>query len=241
MDNWGFACVCGGPVTELTLLKRDLFGCVYVERRGGDLPPHVYRDTNEARWWIRPVARWLASREASALSSAQGMATVPQLVAWSNGRLTRTWIEGQPMQVARPRDPAYFVDALRVLRSLHRRGIAHNDLAKEPNWLVTEDGNAGIIDFQLARTDPSRGRLFRMQAREDLRHLLKHKRYYCSDSLTSAQRRILDRPSLPARLWRWVVKPVYLGITRGILRWEDREGASDRQFLPKGDTDDKRT
>ena len=145
------------------------------------------------------------------------------------------------MQVARPRDPAYFVDALRVLRSLHRRGIAHNDLAKEPNWLVTADGHAGIIDFQLARTDPARGKLFRMQAREDLRHLLKHKRYYCSDSLTSAQRRILDRPSLPARLWRWVVKPVYLGITRGILRWEDREGASDRQFLPKGDTDDKRT
>ena len=47
-------------------------------------------------------------------------------------------------------DLAYFRQARRLLQQLHRRGIAHNDLAKEANWLVQADGSPGIIDFQLA-------------------------------------------------------------------------------------------
>jgi hypothetical protein len=104
----------------------------------------------------------------------------------------------------------------------------HNDLAKEPNFLVTADGRPAIIDFQLAWFCPRRGRLFRLLAREDLRHLLKHKRTYCPQFLTARERRILASPSWPARIWMKTGKPVYLFVTRRLLGWRDREGAGDR-------------
>jgi RIO-like serine/threonine protein kinase len=111
---------------------------------------------------------------------------------------------------------------------MHRRGVAHNDLAKEPNFLVTADGGPAIVDFQLAMVTKNRGRLFRMLAREDIRHLLKHKRTYCAEALTARERRILENPSWPARLWAATGKPVYLFITRRVMGWQDREGAGDR-------------
>jgi hypothetical protein len=70
--------------------------------------------------------------------------------------------------------------------------------------------------------------MFRILAREDIRHLLKHKRTYCPDRLTRREKAILDNPSLIAKLWMMTGKPIYLFITRKILGWQDREGAGDR-------------
>ena len=113
---------------------------------------------------------------------------------------------------------------------MHRRGIAHCDLAKEPNWLVTPTGAPALVDFQLALIAPRRGRLLRMLAREDLRHLLKHKRTYCPERLTARERAILEHRGITSRLWMATVKPVYWFITRRLLGWADREGAGDRRF-----------
>jgi RIO-like serine/threonine protein kinase len=209
-------------------LKADLFGTVTrIERPGGWA---VERDTRAARWWLRPLARHLAAREARALRMLAGVPGVPTLEAHAQGVLVRSWTAGEPMQRAQPRDPRYFRDALKLLRRLHRRGVAHNDLAKEPNWLVTPQGEPALVDFQLALTSPRRGRLFRTLARDDLRHLLKHKRTYCPARLTRREQQILANPSLPARLWMSTGKKLYLGVTRGLLGWADREGAGDRKF-----------
>lgn len=220
------------PTVE-SLLKRDLFGRVErVRLPGGDAAETlaIRRDTRCARWWTRPIARWLAAREARALANLDGFADVPQLLGWDGHVLLRSWIEGQPMQVARPRDPGYFRLANHLVRQLHRAGVVHNDLAKEPNWLVTPDGRPALIDFQLAWAPRNRSALYRMLGREDLRHALKHKRYYCADELTERERAILARPAPLSRYWMKLGKPVYLFITRRILRWRDREGAGDRRF-----------
>jgi hypothetical protein len=132
------------------------------------------------------------------------------------------------MHIAKPTNPAYFRKAAKLLRRLHQNDIVHNDLAKEPNFLVLEDGSPGLLDFQLAWFAPHRGRLFRLLAYDDLRHLLKHKRSYCPDELTTRELAILSRPSLPSKIWMRTVKPAYMFVTRRILRWSDREGASDR-------------
>lgn len=132
------------------------------------------------------------------------------------------------MHHAKPTDADYFRRALRLLRRLHARDVVHNDLAKEPNLLVAADGRPAFVDFQMAWLAPGRGRLFRLLAYDDLRHLLKHKRTYCAHRLTGRQRRILATPSLPSRLWMRIVKPPYLFVTRRLLGWADREGASDR-------------
>jgi RIO-like serine/threonine protein kinase len=218
-----------GPAQEL---KRDLFGVVY-RMRDPDGRWFVERDTRAARWWVAPLARVLAGREARALErlgrSASPAAAVPQLLAWDGRTLRRSWIEGQPMPVARPRDPAYYREALRLLRRLHAAGLVHNDLAKEPNWLVMPDGRPALVDFQLASAPGRRGRWFKARAWDDLRHLLKHKRSYCPQRLTARQHAVLARRSALAATWARTGKPLYRLVTRGLLGWADREGAGDRR------------
>ncbi|MBX3702603.1 MAG: hypothetical protein KF822_02385 [Steroidobacteraceae bacterium] len=210
------------------LLKSDLFGAVWqAEDHGRTL---VVRDARSARIGLRPLARWLLRREAAALARLDGLAGVPRLVDADRDMLRREWIEGRPMQAARPRHDGYFRAARRLVAAMHRRGVAHCDLAKEPNWLMTPTGGPALVDFQLAWVAPRRGRMFRMLAREDLRHLLKHKRTYCPDRLSARERAILARPGAASRLWMATVKPVYLFVTRRLLGWADREGAGDRRF-----------
>jgi serine/threonine protein kinase len=138
--------------------------------------------------------------------------------------LERSYMHGQPMQQAQPRDRAYFRQAHALLASLHRRGIVHNDLAKEPNWLVRADGTPGLVDFQLAWTRGRRGRLFRLLAREDLRHLLKHKRTYVPEALTARERHILATPATHARIWRQTAKRLYKLVARRLFGYWDNEG-----------------
>ena len=112
------------------------------------------------------------------------------------------------------------------LRKLHRAGFTHNDLAKEQNWLRGLDGRAYLTDFQLAACF-RRGRLFRIAAYEDLRHLLKHKRNYVPDALTATERSPRAQ-ELVASIWMATGKRVYIAITRGLFSFTDREGGGPR-------------
>lgn len=218
-------------------LKSDTFGRVLLVRdaAGGT---RVRRDLTTARPWARWLARLLARREARALALLGDLPGTPALLAADARIVEREWLPGRPMHLARPTDQRYFREALRLLRRLHRAGIAHNDLAKEPNWLVGEDGLPAIVDFQLAMVSRRRGPVFRVLAREDLRHFLKHKRTYRPQALTARERRILDTPAWISRLWMASGKRLYLLVTRRWLGWADREGAGDRD--PAARADDER-
>jgi hypothetical protein len=215
---------------EPRLLKRDAFGSVSCLRDPASAGTAlcVERDTTTAAWWVRWLARRLARREVRALGALARVPGVPRVMAWDGVRLRRTWIAGEPMHRHPPAGPEYFRDALRLLRRLHAAGVLHNDLAKEPNWLVTPEGSPALVDFQLATRPRHRGRLFRALAYDDLRHMLKHKRTYFPARLTSRQGAILRRPSALSALWARTGKPVYRFVTRRILGWSDREGAGDR-------------
>jgi RIO-like serine/threonine protein kinase len=209
-----------------TTLKRDLFGDVTLKK--SDAGTVIVRNTASARWWVRWLARCLLRREAKALAALDGLEGVPALLHVERDKLVRSYISGKPLHRAKTDDIDWFIAASRLLRRIHRAGVSHNDLAKEPNLLVCDDGKPGIIDFQLAWHSPGRGRLFRIAAHEDLRHLLKHKRTYRADCLTRRERDILANPSLLSRAWMGTVKPVYIFVTRKLLGWADREGAGDR-------------
>lgn len=210
-----------GPVEYVQLLKSDVFGRI---RRVGNV---VVREADHARPWARALARHLMRREHRALSRlalGAGIEGIPRVVDLDDLKLTRSWIEGAPMQIAKPRDPSYFRAALRLLRRLHAANVIHNDLAKETNWLVTPDGRPALVDFQLAMTLDKRGALARSLGHDDLRHLLKHKRTYCPQSLTPVEQRLLLRRSWLRDTWFATGKPVYRFVTRRLLHWEDNEG-----------------
>jgi len=213
-------------MADYELLKKDLFGEIRLHGHGD--ARRIVRDASVASPGARWIARWLLRREARVLAALDGLDGVAAIVSLAPARLEREYIEGQPLHRARPTEPAYFRDAANLLRRLHRAGVVHNDLAKEPNLLVRPDGSAAFVDFQLALHAPQRGRIFRLLAWDDIRHLLKHKRCYCPWALTRRERRILDTRSLPSKFFRRWIKPVYLFVTRRILGWADREGAGDR-------------
>lgn len=208
---------------EVAALKADSFGRIALMRDGSGL--FVRRDLRHVPWWLRLPAWWLARREALALRKVDGLAATPQLLRWDGRRLDRSYMAGDAMYQRPPHgDRGYFRQARRLLQQLHRRGLAHNDLAKEANWLVLTDGTPAIIDFQLATRGDPHARWMRLLAREDLRHLLKHKRTYCRDALTPVERRVLKRHSWVRELWFATGKPVYRFVTRRLLKWEDNEG-----------------
>jgi aminoglycoside phosphotransferase (APT) family kinase protein len=209
--------------TQVQTLKADSFGQITLMR--GEAGLFVRRDLSQVPMWLRFPAWCLARRETRGLMQVKGTDAVPQLLAWDGRRLDRSYLEGVAMYQRPPSgDVNYFRLARRRLHALHRQGLAHNDLAKEANWLVLADGTPGIIDFQLAICGPPRSPWLRLLAREDLRHLLKHKRTYCPDAITPIERRLLKRHSWVRNLWFSTGKPIYRFMTRKVLKWEDNEG-----------------
>ena len=217
--------------TEGVLLKRDVFSTVERGRFRGDSGEvdAVLRRLDQVPWWSYIPARHLFARERRALELANGLHVGPELLWAGRQVLVRGFINGVALHLAKPfGDAAYFRSAKEALRKLHRAGICHNDLAKEQNWLRGADGRAYLTDFQLAACFRTRGRLFRIAAYEDLRHLLKHKRSYAPDALTPKERKILARKSLVANVWLATGKKVYRAITRGLFNFTDREGGGRR-------------
>ena len=207
-------------------LKRDLFGTIRYDAHYDC----IVRETADSPAWAGPLARYLARREARTLQQLAGLSACPQLIEHANDRVIRSFLPGQVLYAAQFDARQYFRDALRQLRRIHARRIAHNDLAKEANWICMPDNRAGIVDFQIALRFTRRNKLFRTLAREDLRHLLKHKRHYAAELLTQRQLTILARPLWPARVWRVCCKPIYRFITRRILGWPERNSAIERSI-----------
>lgn len=207
---------------QTDLLKADAFG--RIERCRAGARRWIRRDTRAAHRGLRWFARRAAAREARMIAALDGIDGLPQLIAWDGHVLDRSYLDGEPMQRARPGDPAYFRAAHRLLKRMRARGVVHNDLAKEPNWLVRADGTPAVVDFQIAWRFARRGGLFRLLAREDLRHLLKHKRTYCAHALTPSERRVLARRSWIARAWKATGKRAYKFVARRLFGYWDNEG-----------------
>lgn len=224
------------------VLKCDAFGRVELLASGGER--FVRRIACGGRIpGSRLVARVLAGRERRALQALAGLDAVPGLVVddllsgvrdadglapRAGDVLIRTWIEGAPLHRAE-RLPADFFDLLDALvAEVHARGVCHNDLHKEQNIVVDESGRPALIDFQLASVHAGDSFVRRARIRDDLRHLMKHRRRYTRDGRGPVEvgdggsgRGIRRSPA--ALVWRRLAKPVYVWITRGILRTRDGE------------------
>ncbi|NRA99148.1 MAG: phosphotransferase [Rhodobacteraceae bacterium] len=179
-------------------------------------------------WWSRWLAWRLARREITGLEAVQGIKGTPVLYEVNADGILRDWTAGTPLHLAKPSDRAWYDDAARLLRDMRRRGVTHNDLNKPQNWLMTPDGRAAVIDFQLARVSPRKGKLYRIRAYEDLRHLQKQKRRFAPDLLTPKGWQMVEQRSIPSQIWAATGKQVYNFITRRLLNWSDGEGTASR-------------
>jgi hypothetical protein len=93
---------------------------------------------------------------------------------------------------------------------------------------MAPDGTAAVIDFQLASIHRRKGKVYRIMAYEDLRHLVRQKERYAQELLTPSELQMLQRKSLPTRIWMATGKRAYNIITRGLFNWSDSEGTGNR-------------
>lgn len=134
-----------------------------------------------------------------------GIKGIPQCYGFFQNRcLVLEFIEGQTLRRQQPEDPDRFYQSLfNIIQQLHQRGIAHADLKKKDNILVTAEGEPCLVDFGAAVVmrkgfRPVNTYLFHLAKRFDLNAWIKHKykRRYENVSAEDApylQRTLIER------------------------------------------------
>lgn len=113
------------------------------------------------------------------LSDFDGAPSCYGLVA--NTYLALEFAEGHPIRNQRPADEqSYFKKLFELIQQLHHLGVAHMDLKKKDNLLVTSKDRPCLIDFGVAVIKkpgfhPLNAFLFKLAKRFDYNAWIKHK------------------------------------------------------------------
>lgn len=164
--------------------------------------------------WLR---RAMLRREHAAYRRLDGVPGVPRCLGMeADGSLLLEYVESEPFRetVAALRDrERFFSELLRSILAVHAAGVAHADLKRRGNILISPDGSPVLLDFGSAVLRSARGGwlngwLFRQVCQMDLNAWvkLKYRRRY---DLIAAEDRTYYRPTgietlarSVRRLWR---------------------------------------
>lgn len=96
--------------------------------------------------WIN---RWMLRREYNTYRRLDGVAGIPHCFGFFLNRyLVLEHIEGQTMRDAKIADRETFLaEMLDIIKAVHSRGVAHGDLKRKDNILITRDSKPYLIDF----------------------------------------------------------------------------------------------
>ena len=100
----------------------------------------------------RLIHRWMLRNEQRAYQQLSQIDSVPKCYGLLDDRyLVLEYIDGVPLREAVLSDRhEFFKRLLRLIKALHRAGVAHGDLKKKDNLLVVDGCTPCIIDFGVA-------------------------------------------------------------------------------------------
>ena len=178
------------------------------------------------------LGRFIRDHEWAILKRLRGIDGIPvPLTTFENTGLIYTYIEGCTLD-AKPNLPDDFFDQLEIiLKNIHRRHTAFNDLNKRGNILLCPNGKPALIDFQLAfcppfiwsRRKPVAGSFLKNLQQDDLYHLNKHKRRLRPDLMSPQQKEQSRTLSPGIVLHRKFSRPLTL-LRRKFLGWLFKKG-----------------
>lgn len=215
---------CGGKTWRLeTLFKHDFFACTarYQCTESNELAVvKIGRVTSFLGIPLRWLGTELSKRELKVLKRIQNIEQVPQIIGTfgRTGFLYR-YIEGKSLD-ERPTLPDGFFDELMdLIRQIHCCDICYVDMNKRGNILLGDDNRPHLIDFQISKYLP--GKMLKpirnSLQKEDIYHLLKHKRKFSPDLLTDEEKERLAKVSWLIRLHRTLTGPLR-DLRRAFLR-----------------------
>jgi len=201
------------------LLSAGYQGVVYKVAAGSKYPGTDYLIVKQPMGSI--LARWfrrrMICREYTVYLRLAGIAGIPKCFGLEGGeRLVLEFIEGHPLKLASGEledRELFFAALLKLLQASHLAGVAHADLKRKENILVTPASLPCLIDFGSAVTCTEdshflRRWLFRQACQIDLNAWVKHKYLGQYDEISSAdapfyQPTFIERAVRPLRrTWR---------------------------------------
>ncbi len=177
-----------------------------VEWKGGQVAVKDF--ATSPKWFRRFVAPILVGREVRALRHLNGTQGIPRFV----GRVDRLafameFIEGAPISTFSRGElsPDVFPRITEVVEAMHAKGVAHGDLKRRSNLILSPDGSVWIIDFaaSVVARGPISRKLMRAVAEVDDKSLPRLKRFVSPELLTEEDKWKLDNPT---KLERWAKK-----------------------------------
>jgi len=93
--------------------------------------------------------RWMLRREYDMYRRLEGISGIPHCYGFFLDRhLVLEHVDAQTMRQTTITDrDAFFAEMLTVVEAIHERGVAHGDLKRKDNILVTHDSRPCLIDF----------------------------------------------------------------------------------------------
>ncbi|HWE03516.1 MAG TPA: hypothetical protein VG326_14015 [Tepidisphaeraceae bacterium] len=157
---------------------------------------------------LRWIGRFLCRRETRFYRKLQDLPNIPRLIGLiGDTGFVHDYVHGRPLAADKSTPDGFFDQCTALLAELHRRGIAYADTNKPENILLGDDGRPHLIDFQISWD--FRFLLKRMQ-REDIYHVLKHKKRLRPDELTAEELHRVRHKSFLIRAHRTVSRPYFL-------------------------------
>lgn len=157
------------------------------------------------RFFVAPL---LAGREAKALRHLNGTPGIPRFL----GKVDRLafaleYVEGRPISGVRKGEmpEEVFPRIAAVIEAMHQRGVAHGDLKRRSNLLLTPDNQVFIIDFAAAiiGKGPLSKKLMGAVAQVDDKSLPRLKKFVAPELLTEEDHWKLENPT---KLEKWARK-----------------------------------
>jgi len=179
------------------LLSAGYQGVVYKVAAGPEYPGTDYLIIKQSMGspLIRCFRRWMIRREHRVYMRLAGIPGIPGCFGLQDGdRLLLEFIDGHPLKLAAGEledREKFFSELLELLLAAHRAGVAHADLKRKENVLITSAGRPCLIDFGSAVTcfEGSGGLrrwLFRQTCQIDLNAWIKHKYLGRYDEISSS-------------------------------------------------------
>jgi predicted Ser/Thr protein kinase len=215
--------MCKRPYSIIKTLKIDMFSVVYLALHQGHKV--IIRDLNIGKRFPKIIAKFLNRNEVKILKKIDFLKcpNFPKLIRSTSEYTIRSYLSGTPIQQSSTKlNEGFYNKALELVQMLHQQGIVHNDLEKPENWIVMDNGEPGLIDFQLAKYFSKKTFLFKLLKNVEIRHVIKSKKQFCNRPLSPSELSILNSRGRIHKFMIQFIKPMYNFITRKIFNYSDR-------------------